>query len=255
MHQSTSSHRIATRIATRIASSIGLIAASGALLLTAGIASGEAQPTERGFELVVPETHAELGTVFHALKGKDAQVTFTSDAPLEYIKGTSNDVIGYAVAGEGGALLAGEFHLPIDTLETGIPMRDEHLQGERWLHAASYPNVIFQIAETTNVKLAKSSDAFTTYDVTLVGDMTIKGVTREMSIPATVTRMPESDATRARFPGDLLAIRCSYTVQLSDFGIGEGDPGIASGKIANEMELETRLFCSSTSPESVMRSR
>lgn len=239
----------------RIARTLGLITASGAMLLGAGFASGEATPTERGFELVVPDSHASMGTVFHALKGKDAQVTFTSDAPLEFIKGTSNDVIGYAIAGEGGSLLAGEFHLPIDSLETGIPMRDEHLQGERWMHAASFPNVIFEIAETTNVKLARTSDAFTTYDVTLVGDMTIKGVTREMSIPATVTRMPESDATKARFPGDLLAIRCTYKVLLSDFGIGVDDPGIASGKIADELELETRLFCSSTSPESVMRRR
>ena len=240
---------------SRFISALGALAAAGAFLLITSGASGEAAQTEKGLELVVPEAHAGLGTVFHALKGRDAQVTFTSDAPLEYIKGTSNAVIGYVVAGEGGQLLAGELHLPVGSLDTGIPMRNEHLQSRRWLDAESYPNVVFQIAETTGVKLSKSSDTFSTYDVTLVGDMTIHGVTREMSIPATITRMPESEATKARFPGDLLAIRCSYPIVLSDFGVGVDDPGISAGKVANDLVLETRIFCSTTSPESVMRQR
>ncbi|MCB9838320.1 MAG: YceI family protein [Phycisphaeraceae bacterium] len=234
---------------------LGALAAAGCLLALPLTSLGEAPATEQGFELVVPADHAAMGTVFHALKGRDAQVTFTSDAPLEYIKGTSNQVIGYAVAGEGGHLLAGEFHLPVASLDTGIPMRNEHVQSNRWLNAESHPDVIFQIAETTDIKLAKTSDTFTTYDVTLVGDMTINGVTREMSIPATVTRMPESDATKVRFPGDLLAIRCSYPILLSDFEVGVGDAGIAAGKVSNELMLETRLFCSSASPESVMSQR
>jgi polyisoprenoid-binding protein YceI len=236
----------------RFLGAIGAIAAFGAVLAAPAWAADEAGISENGLELVIPENHEKLGTAFHALKGKDAQVTFTSDAPLEYIKGTSNAVIGYAIAGEGGQLLAGEFHLPIDTIDTGIPMRDKHMQGDRWLGSESHPNVVFRIAQTTDVRVSKSSDAFTTYDVTLIGDMTIKGVTREMSIPATVTRMPESDMTKARFPGDLLAIRCSYPIVLGDFGIGVDDPGISAGKVADDLVIETRLFCSSASPEAVM---
>lgn len=239
----------------RFLAAIGSVASFGAVLLATQSAAGDTPPSENGLELVVPGAHAELGSVFHALKGRDAQMTFTSDAPLEFIKGTSNAVIGYAIAGEGGELLAGEFQLPIDTVDTGIPMRNTHLQEKRWLEAKSFPNVVFRIAETTNIILSKSSDAFTTYDVTLIGDMTIKGVSREMSIPATITRMPESDMTKARFPGDLLAIRCSYPIVLSDFGIGVGDPGITAGKVANDLVIETRLFCSSASPEAVMSKR
>ena len=246
-----------TRTTTnRIRRSTTLLAAIGAALLTAGIASAEdAAPSENGLELIVPGAHQDLGTVCHALKGKDAQVTFTSDAPLEFIKGTSNQVIGYTIAGEGGELLAGEFHLPIDSLDTGIPMRDKHMQSARWLESETYPNVVFRIAETTGIKETKSTEMFTTYEVTLIGDMTIKGVTREMSIPATITRMPESDKTRIRFPGDLLAIRCSYPIVLSDFGIGESDPGITAGKVSDDLTLETRLFCSTASPEAVMGNR
>jgi len=246
-----------TRIAPnrRFIRALGALASLGAVLIASGGALADAEPSENGLELIVPEAHADLGVVYHALTGKDAQVTFTSDAPLEYIKGTSNAVIGYAIVGEGGELLAGEFHLPIESIDTGIPMRNKHLQSPRWLDATSFPNVVFRIAETTDVTVSKSSDAFTTYDITLVGDMTIKGVTREMSIPATVTRMPESDRTKVRFPGDLLAIRCSYPILLSDFGVGVDDPGIAAGKVANDLVLETRLFLSTTSPESVIGAR
>ena len=246
-----------TRTATnRIRRSAALLTAIGASLLTVGIASGEdATSSENGLELIVPQTHQDLGAVYHALKGKDAQVTFTSDAPLEFIKGTSNQVIGYAIAGEGGELLAGEFHLPIESIDTGIPMRDKHIQSKRWLESESFPSVVFRVAETTGIKETKSTEMFTTYEVTLVGDMTIKGITREISIPATVTRMPESDKTKARFPGDLLAIRCSYPIALSDFGIGIGDSGITAGKISDDLVLETRLFCSTASPEAVMGNR
>ena len=239
----------------RFITPLGSLATFGAVFLAASGAPGEAPPTEGGLELVIPESHAKLGTVHHVLTGRDAQVTFTSDAPLEYIKGTSNAVIGYIIAGEGGKLLAGEFHLPVESIDTGIPMRNEHLQSRRWMEAGSHPNVVFRIAETVDIKLAKTSDAFTTYDVTLVGDMTIKGVTREMSIPATITRMPESDATKARFPGDLLAIRCSYPIVLSDFGIGVNDPGISAGKVTDDLILETRLFLSTASPDEARSQR
>jgi len=239
----------------RFIRAIRVLTALGAVVGAAGVATADPTPSENGFELVVPEAHAKLGTVYHALKGQDAQVTFTSDAPLEYIRGTSNAVIGYAVVGEGGELLAGEFMLPIESLDTGIPMRNKHLQSKRWMEAETYPNVVFRIAETTDISESRSTDAFTTYSVTLVGDMTIKGKTREISIPATITRMPESEQTKVRFPGDLLAIRCSYPIVLSEFGVGVDDPGIIAGKLSDDLTLETRLFLSTTSPEEVIAKR
>lgn len=234
---------------------IGALASLGAVLVAPAGAADEAPTSENGLELVVPKSHQMLGTVFHALMGNDAQMTFTSDAPLEFIKGTSNAVVGYAIAGEGGELLAGEFQLSIESIDTGIPMRNKHMQSKRWLEAESFPNIVFRIAETTDITLAKSSDDFSTYDVTLIGDMTIKGITREMSIPATITRMPESDRTKVRFPGDLLAIRCAFPIVLSEFGVGVDDPGITAGKVANDLIIETRLFCSSASPESIRAKR
>jgi len=219
-----------------------------ALSILAAAAPG-AERTEAGASLVVPSEHAEAGTVYHVLPGKDAQVTFTSDAPLEHIKGVSNKVVGYVVAGEEGDILAGEFLLPIDSLDTGIPLRDEHMQGERWLNAGSFPDISFSVKETTGVAVAKRGEGYTTYSVTLVGDMSIKGETREMKVPARLTFMEESERTKSRAKGDLLALRCEYEVTLADFGV-DGGGGM---KVAEVVKLDQALFFSTVRPEDQRR--
>src|SRR5690606_4460193 len=108
--------------------------------------------------------------------------TFTSDAALEHIKGISNRVDGYCVAPTSGdveaGLLAGRFALPVESIDTGIPMRNEHMRGERWMHAGEHPTVSFDLSGVKGAKLAKEDAWFKTYDVTLLGTMTVRGVSR-----------------------------------------------------------------------------
>lgn len=219
--------------------------ATGALLAGTALAG---ERTEDGRTLVVPEAVAAQGTVYYVLPGLDAQVTFVSDAPLEHIKGTNNQVIGYVVAGENGAPVAGDFHLPVSDFDTGIPMRNEHLQGERWMHAASFPDVRFDLSGVEGMEKVKEAEGFTTYSATLVGEMTVKGVTKPMRIPARLTMMPASERTSVRAKGDLMAIRCEYTILMSDFGVGANDPAMKSGKLSDELEMDTFLLLSTVAP-------
>jgi len=231
---------------------VAALAAVSTALLAAPFAStalAEEAPARAasGQSLQVLPEHASLGTVYHLQPGKDAQVTFTSDAPLEHIKGVTNQVVGYVVAGaEAPARLqGGAFRLPVSSFDTGIPLRDEHMQGERWLHAESHPDIMFVIDGTTDVREAQSGDGFTTYRVTLVGDLTVRGVTRRMEIPARLTFMPESDRTRSRAKGDLLALRCEYEVKLGDFGVDN----TGGGKVADVITLDQALFFATVRPE------
>lgn len=229
--------------------------AAGLLTAAALPAALAAERSEKGITLVVPTEHAAMGKVYHALVGKDAQVTFTSDAPLEHIKSSSNRVVGYAVVKDpaaGPGIVAGEFRLPVASFDTGIPMRNEHLQGERWMDAKGHPDIVFTMSAFNDARLEKEGEGFKTWSGSLAGKMTIKGVTRDMTIPARVTLRPESAASKARAPGDLMAIRCAYTVKMSDFGIGVDDPAKKAGKVADEVELETMLFLSTVNPESAM---
>lgn len=232
----------------------GAFAAVALLTGSAGVAAG-AERTESGRTLVVPSDHASLGRPYYVHAGLDAQVTFISDAPLEHIKGTSSKVIGYAVMAQGPefALAAGEFVLPVASFETGIPLRNEHLQGPRWMDAAAHPDITFVLKSTRDARESKKSESYTTYELTLVGTMTVKGVSRELEIPARATLMPANEQTKVRAPGDLLAIRATYDIKMSDFGIGVGDTGIRVGKVSDDLTMDTFLLLSTVSPDEARR--
>ena len=209
-----------------------------------------AEHARSGKSLVVPAEHASKGTVYYALPGRDRQVYFESDAPLEKIKGQSNQVLGYAVAGPDGdpaRLAAGEWHLPVASMRTGIAMRDEHLAGKDWLNAAEFPNIVFQVTSVKNVKVLKISEASQTYTVTLVGDMTIHGVTQKMTIPnTTIAFIKGTDRTVKVAKGDLMAIRVKYDVTLKDFGVSHS---VIGDKVAQTVQIDTVLYTSTVPPE------
>lgn len=220
-----------------------------ALTLTAAAAPPFAKANTSGDSLAVPADQASKGTVYYALPGRDRQVYFETNAPLENIKGQSNRVIGYVVAGDGSSparLQGGEWHLPIKSMRTGIAMRDKHMAGKDWLDAEASPDIVFQIDKVQDITPGKASSSFASYKVTLVGDMTLHGVTRPMSIPATLTFLQASDKTARVASGDLLAIKAKYTVKLSDFGVSHP---VIGKKVADTIELNTVLYMSTIPPE------
>jgi len=207
--------------------------------------------------LPVPDAVKALGTVYHALPGRERQVQFTSDAPLERIDGHSSEVIGYAVAGgpdNPAALKAGEWRLPVASLRTGNSMRDQHITEASWLDAAKNPHIVFRLTEVKDAKPAPDAkpDAkggAKTYTATLVGEMSIHGVTKPMTIEgATVAFLSGTDATAKVADGDLLRITATYTVTLADFGIA--NPAIAERKkVAKTVDIKTDLVLSTVPPD------
>jgi len=228
-----------------IASTLMMLTTGAAMVSAAGPAVSPS-----GKSLVVPRDQARLGTVYHALPGRDRQVFFESDAPLEKTKGQSNAVIGYVVAGPDNApakLQAGQWRLPVTSMDTGIELRNHHMASKEWLNADEFPDITFTLSGVESVKPGKSGSGFNSYTGTLVGSMTIHGVTNDIRIPnASITFLDASDRTRSIASGDLLAIRASYSVTLTEFGVNNG---IIGGKVANEIAVETVLFMSTTPPE------
>lgn len=194
----------------------------------------------------------EGAVVYHALSGREAQVVFTSDAPLEKIVGKSNAVVGYVVPGpkDQPAKLAGAaFILPVRSLATGIPLRDEHLVDRAWLNAESFPTIDFVLTNVEDIKEIKRGEGFTTWSVTLVGDMTLHGVKRQLRVPdARLSFFQESDKTRSIAPGDLLFLKCEYTVRMSDFGIRHAD---VPKKVSDQVTLAQMIRLSSASPSAI----
>lgn len=216
-----------------------------------------AERTESGHTLVVPDEHAALGTVYYVHPGRDAQLTFTSDAPLEHIKGTSNQAIGYAVAPSDGestaSLLKGEFHVSIASIDTGIPMRNEHLQSGRWLNAEEHPDLVFVLDGAEKVSRAdgKAPEGMEIWNAELFGTMSFRGVSKPFRTAARITTMPESQVTQRRAPGDLLIIRSEFPIDLREYGLN--DPGMSAGKVAETVEVDVFLLLSTVSPDEPRR--
>lgn len=166
--------------------------------------------------------------------------TFTSAAPLEDIVGTTRDISGYIVFDPAHPKKGahGELTIPVKSLKTGIPMRDEHLQGKDWLDAGKYPEIVLTIVKTENMKEIKSTSEFQTYDVMLIGDLAIHGKTIPVRIPGRFTFMKESEKTKQAMPGDMLAARASFDVSLDDFDIsGPGGSGLIGTKVGESIAI------------------
>lgn len=190
--------------------------------------------------------HAKKGIVFHVgdPAGRDT-ITFTSRAPLEDIVGTTNKIGGYLVFNpnkprDGGY---GKFVVPVASLNTGIPLRDEHLRSDQWFNAEQYPEITFEIEDVKKIEEVRSTDNFSTYEVEVIGPLTIHGQTKQITAPGRITFMKESPQTQSKMPGNLLAARAAFNVALSDFGI-TAPPGtdLIGTKVSDTISVEVSMI-------------
>jgi len=244
-----------------------LFVSAAALMVAAGLAMAQPEKREgggrgRGQEssapaqdfpksMPVPAEMASKGTVYYAISGKERQITLHSDAPVEQIDGYSSNVVGYAIAGpkdNPAKLVGGEWHLPVASIDTGNRMRNKHLTEAGWLDAAKYENIVFKLTEVKDVAPAKepkeNTQAFT---ATLVGEMTMHGVTKPMTITdATIAFRKGDDTTKKMVDGDLMSLSCKYTIKLGDFGVQNK---VVGQKVAENIELTTTLVHSTVEPK------
>lgn len=92
--------------------------------------------------------------------------------------------------------------IPVSTLQTGIDLRDKHLQKKDYFDVKSFPNIYFT---STSVKPGKNTGEFK-----VTGTLTIKGKPEEVTFPFSVTYKPD---------GTLVFVG-SFTINRRNFGIG-----------------------------------
>lgn len=162
-------------------------------------------------------------------------VIFKTDAPLESINGTATGVSGSVVFDtENPATIKGKIVVDAASLRVPNSTMQGHLQSDKWLDVAKFPEITF---ETISVDNIKTTDNKSTADIT--GTMTIKGVSNKVTVPAKITYL--KDRLKDRFPklqGDLLVIRANFTIKRGDFGINKG---FMEDKVADEIELTLSL--------------
>lgn len=194
-----------------------------------------------GFALAAALTAAPASFDFKDPKGVN-NVQFHLDAPLESISGSANGVTG-TVSFDPAAPEAttGKIVVASSTLTVGNAMMKEHLHGANWLDVAKYPEISF---EATGVSNVKKSGAKIDADVT--GKLTVKGVTKEITVPVSFTYLADKLGARlgkADLKGDLLVLRSNFTINRSDFDIMAGK---ATDKVSESVELTLSLAGAST---------
>lgn len=156
---------------------------------------------------------------------------FKLDAPLEAINGSANGVSGTVTFDPANpAATAGKIVVSASSLHVPNPTMKEHMLGGQWLDVAKHPEITFEAKELKNVKTAGDT---TTADAT--GTLTLRGVTKEVTVPVKLTYL--KDKLSQRVPnqkGDLLVIRANFAIQRADYGI---NPGAPKDKVAETIEL------------------
>jgi polyisoprenoid-binding protein YceI len=128
-----------------------------------------------------------------------------------------------------------EFTAQVDSLDTALAMRDEHLEGSEFFDVARYPEMTFK-----STRVARAGDGYV-----VTGDLTIKGQTKPVSIPfkhygPLSLKGVGDESTRVGIIAEPI------TIKRSDFGVGkdirlpDGTEG-ASDEVTVRISLEATL--------------
>ena len=161
-------------------------------------------------------------------------VVFLMDAPLESINGTATGVSGTVSFDPAKpAATTGKIVLSTSSLHVDNPVMKKHMLDEGWMHVSKFPTIEFVAEEMTKVKTSG-----TTITATIDGKLTVKGVTKKVSVPVRLTYLKGMLIRRNRVPGDLLVLRSDFTIKRSDYGINAGNN---EEKVSDKIELKLRV--------------
>ena len=123
-----------------------------------------------------------------------------------------------------------EIEIDVDSIDTREAQRDAHLKSADFFEAEKYPTIVFRSTRVTDV----NGNRFT-----LIGDLTMHGVTRELALDVT-------SEGRAKDPwgGERAGFSATAKINRSDFGLTWNQALEAGGvvvgdavKITLEIEL------------------
>lgn len=103
----------------------------------------------------------------------------------------------------------------VNTLQTGIKLRDEHLQKQEYFNQAQFPVITLQSSF-----FGKTDNGYKGYF-----KLTIKGVTKDVIIPFTWSEQ-----------GETAVVKGIFTINRLDFGIGE-----ESLMLSNDIQITIEL--------------
>lgn len=224
------------------------------VFLSAGLALAADVPLRSNAGQTLMPTKADLdtGEIYHIYPGEDTQLAATSDAQLQRIGVTCRRIVGYFVSPfdrteTDPPFVRGYGRIPVASLDTGSTTLNDLLR-TNVLGADKSPEIEFAITSTRDTRKISKEKEPATYSLTLLGQVMINGKSVEVTAPATVTLLPFTFRTMARYPGDILTVRTALDLKLADLGIEK--PGREwADKIADSVHVDLFLLANTVSPE------
>ena len=110
------------------------------------------------------------------------------------------------------------------SINTGIGMRDDHLRSADFFDVEKFPTLTFK---STSVKKAKDNK------YTVVGDLTMHGVTKSVSFTAVHNGTAKNQAGN-----NVAGFKMIGSIKRSDFSVGQVSPGLADEvKLIADLEV------------------
>ena len=201
------------------------------------------------FCVAVGEDNPRL--TFHVSDPRDT-FQFSSDAPLEKIVGTTNNIAGKVIVHPDDITenLQASFELDLATIETGIAERDKHLRNE-YLETQKYPKAMLTVDDIIKVNGENTNASWRLEDkkifyVTAQCTLKLHGVQKSIIVDKVkITYFKENDELRAvNMYGNILKIDATFKVNLSDYNIKR--PQLLFLKLSEELEIKISMSVSYT---------
>lgn len=150
---------------------------------------------------------------------RTGKISFNATAPKspEKIEAINNDVASI-VDGKSGDLI---FQVLVKSFKFERALMQEHFN-ENYMESDKFPKADFKglITNIAAVNLAKDG----TYDIKVSGKLTIHGVSKDVSVPGTVT-----------VQGKNIRLKTKFNVVLQDYGVSV--PAMVADKVAKEAAI------------------
>jgi polyisoprenoid-binding protein YceI len=146
-----------------------------------------------------------------------ATVAFDASTAIDALPKAENKTVVAAIDTKTGSV---QFEATVKNFAFSNPTIQQHFNEAKWMNSDEFPAFTFKgaVADLSKVNFAKNG----TYPVSVNGELTIKGVTQKITVPATVG-------------GGVISATSEFSFKLADYGI-TGAP-LNAGKVAKEPKV------------------
>lgn len=168
------------------------------------------------------------------ITGTQNLATVQSDTTVEKFVGRTGKVTGEIRFDPAAKTGGGVITVDGASIQTGNGERDSHMRSAGWMNFEKFPQIRFEAVKVTNT----SGDQYN-----VDGKLSMSGQTRDVTATSTLRFLPASEQTKQLgFQGDVVNLRATLTIKLSDFGIKAA--ASSGGNVADAQRIQLNVFAS-----------